>query len=366
MRTKNVQDKLDLSDVWGIPRSFARRADQILREGDILISSANSWNLVGKCCWVPALESPGTFGGFVTVLRADPRRAHARYLYRWLSSDPIQATLRSFGRKTTSISNLDLGRTLDLTLNLPSLEEQRRIAAILDEADALRAKRRAALAQLDEMARAIFVEMFGDPDQNPRMWPILPLGSLIADGPQNGLYRPASDYGDGAPILRIDSFYDGVVTGMQKLKRLRISDAEQSLYALRPGDIVVNRVNSMEYLGKSALIPDLPEPTVFESNMMRFSLDPGTANPRFVIEILQTEYIKRQIRCSAKHAVNQSSINQKDVASFQIICPPLGEQVSFATRLTSLDRIKEANLQAIAMANSLFSSLQHRAFRGEL
>ncbi len=155
-RTKNVQSELDLSDVWSLPPILVRRKDQIVQSGDILVSSANSWNLIGKCCWIPRLQSKATFGGFVSVLRAFQDKVDPRYLYRWFSSDNVQIAVRSFGRKTTNISNLDIGRCLDLAMNLPPLPEQRRIAAILDQADALRAKRRAVLAQLDEMAQAIF------------------------------------------------------------------------------------------------------------------------------------------------------------------------------------------------------------------
>ena len=62
MRTKNVQAALDLSDVWGIPESFVKTPAKYLRQGDILVSTANSWNLVGKCCWVPSLPWAATFG----------------------------------------------------------------------------------------------------------------------------------------------------------------------------------------------------------------------------------------------------------------------------------------------------------------
>ena len=65
MRTKNIQESLDCRDVWGVSEDFVRRPEQILQEGDILISSANSWNLVGKCCWIPKLPWKSTFGGFV-------------------------------------------------------------------------------------------------------------------------------------------------------------------------------------------------------------------------------------------------------------------------------------------------------------
>ena len=171
MRTKNIQESLDCSDVWGVPEIFVRRPEQILREGDILVSSANSWNLVGKCCWIPKLPWKSSFGGFISTLRADPKRLDARFLYWWFSSGKTQAMLRSFGQKTTNISNLNAARCMNLDVPLPALPEQRRIAAILDQADALRAKRREALAQLDNLKQSIFIEMFGDPVTNPKTWP---------------------------------------------------------------------------------------------------------------------------------------------------------------------------------------------------
>src|SRR5438552_8818491 len=73
LRTKNVQAELDLSDVWSVGEQFVRREDQFLQAGDVLVSSANSWNLVGKCSWIPELPGRASFGGFVSVLR--PHRA---------------------------------------------------------------------------------------------------------------------------------------------------------------------------------------------------------------------------------------------------------------------------------------------------
>src|SRR5687768_17581949 len=135
LRTKNVQTELDLSDVWAVPKSFVKRPEQSVRDGDILVSSANSWNLVGKCCWIPELPWQTSFGGFVSVLRPNPKKVEPRFLYRWFRSDRIQALLRSFGQRTTSISNLNIERCRQLQLPLPPLPEQRRIAAILDKAD---------------------------------------------------------------------------------------------------------------------------------------------------------------------------------------------------------------------------------------
>jgi type I restriction enzyme S subunit len=177
MRTKNVQAELDLSDVWGIPLSFVRREEQYLDIGDLLVSSANSWNLVGKCCWVPPLPWRATFGGFISVLRGDPTLIDARYLYHWFSSARIQATVRSFGQQTTNISNLNVERCLGLLIPLPPLSEQRRIAEVLDKTDALRAQRRAAITRLDSLTQSMFLHMFGE--NTRRSWPSMALGDAV-------------------------------------------------------------------------------------------------------------------------------------------------------------------------------------------
>jgi type I restriction enzyme, S subunit len=249
---------------------------------------------------------------------------------------------------------------------LPPLEEQRRIAAILDKAGDLCHKRRAALQKLDSLTQSLFLDMFGDPGSNPNGWPRVALGTVIANGPQNGLYKHADAYGTGTPILRIDAFYDGGVTDYSKLKRLRATPEEVSLYRLNEGDIVVNRVNSMEYLGKSALITGASEDTVFESNMMRFAVDLENLEPRYLIAFLQTGYIKKQILQRSKNAVNQSSINQDDVKSFTLTLPPICLQRTFASRVVAaLGHLKDALRSKQAM-ESLLASLQQRAFRGEL
>jgi type I restriction enzyme S subunit len=135
MRTKNVQEQLDTRDVWFLDKSFVKSSNQILKEGDILVSTANSWNLVGKACWVPALDYQCTFGGFICALRADEKEINKRYLYHWFTAAKTQSLLRSFGQKTTNISNLNLKRALDMKLMLPTKDEQLTIVHKLDLAE---------------------------------------------------------------------------------------------------------------------------------------------------------------------------------------------------------------------------------------
>lgn len=288
-------------------------------------------------------------------------RIESRYLFYFLRTVDFYQLASA-----TTVPALRKSELARILVPVPPLAAQQRIVRVLDAAEALRAQRRAALSQVEDLAGAIFLDMFGDPAANPRSWPQVQLLTLMIDGPQNGLYKPASEYGSGTPILRIDAFYDGKVTKLASLKRVRLSPDEIATYALRTGDLVVNRVNSMEYLGKSAVIPETSETVVFESNMMRFGLDPRKADPQYVVQFLQSGFVKSQILTGAKHAVNQSSINQKDVQSFRINVPPLPLQKNFARRIAAVEKLKASHRASLAEMDALFASLQHRAFRGEL
>jgi type I restriction enzyme S subunit len=294
-------------------------------------------------------------------------RIHAPFLRQLLVGDVFHVMfMNTVAGVGGSLLRARPAHVAKIKIPLPPLSEQKRIAEILDRAESLRRQRRAALALLDELTQSIFLDMFGDPVSNPKGWEIKSLGNLIVDGPQNGLYKPGSDYGSGTPILRIDAFYDGVVTDVGSLKRVRLSEDEKTRYALTENDVVINRVNSIEYLGKSALIPSLSECTVFESNMMRMKFDTSVLHERFAIALLQTEYVKKQILGRAKRAVNQASINQQDVKSIQVIIPPIKTQKTFVDLCFAIADQTTASVASQKELDQLFASLQHRAFRGEL
>jgi type I restriction enzyme, S subunit len=342
----------------------ARHSERFAADGDTLIlNAAHNADYVGSKTFFVSGECVGALAtGEWLIVRPISSRLDARYITHWLQTVIARRAIRNLV-KGIHLYPKDVER---LDVPLPTLSQQRRIAGILDQADELRRKRRAALSRLKELDEAVFLDMFGDPVKNPKGWQRSTLGGVIATGPQNGLYKPSSDYGSGTPILRIDAFYDGEVTDTASLKRLRVSAVERKLYGLKTGDIVVNRVNSMEYLGKSALIPDLGEPTVFESNMMRFGLDRDRADAHYIVQLLQTSFIKAQIRTAAKNAVNQSSINQQDVMGFQINVPPLALQKEFRNRQESSRQLRGQFITSAAKLDALFASLQHRAFSGGL
>ena len=162
--------------------------------------------------------------------------------------------------------------------------------------------------------------------------------------------------------LRIDAFHNGRLTDKRDLKRLRLTGTEITTYELNRDDLVINRVNSRPYLGKSLLIENLAEPTVFESNMMRFSVDRNRVNPVFLVHQLHSPLVNRQIQLAAKDAVNQASINQDDVQSFQVRLPPIPQQNKFAELVASHQLLRETHIEALRQADHLFQTLLHQAF----
>ena len=226
-----------------------------------------------------------------------------------------------------------------------SMDEQKQIVDELNRIIKIKKQRQKELVLLDDLIKARFVEMFGDPYVNPLKWKKLKIKDAVIIEPQNGLYKPQSDYvtdGTGIPILRIDGFYDGMVTDFASLKRLKCSETERQRYLLLEDDIVINRVNSIEYLGKCAHIKELLEDTVYESNMMRMHFDPEYYNPVYICKLLCSQFIYDQIVNHAKKSVNQASINQIDVLDFNIYQPPLDLQNEFADFVYQVDKSKSA------------------------
>ena len=358
MRTSNVQSVLDTSDVWRIPSELVKRPDQYLRDGDILVSSANSWNLVGKCCWVPELPGRATFGGFVSVLRVHAPALDPRYAYWWFESSRTQQVVRSFGRRTTSISNLDLARCLRLRIPLPALEEQRRIARVLDAADALNARCRDSSALTQPLLHAAFAAMFGHPSGQSR-WPRAPVGDVAHVITGNTPPRAvAGNFGDfigwikNGNVRRDQPFVTTPDEGLSTVgaAKARIVDA---------GTVLVTCISgSPAQIGRVAITD-----TRVAFNQQINAIVSDAVDPRFLCTQLRMAptRLRRLSSGGMKGMISKSALE-----GFELMLPPLDEQRRFGE---VFDRIEAARVQSTrrnAESSALVASLQRRAFSGAL
>lgn len=253
----------------------------------------------------------------------------------------------------------------EVIIPLPPLEEQKRIAAILDQADALRRLRARALDRLNALGQAIFHEMFGDFSDGKSIWPLVRLGDLIESG-KIGLVRGANEQGEDRPVkyLRMDAISQDGSLDLSALRRVDASVRERQEFSVLPGDLLFNTRNSRELVGKTAVVRR-PFDGVFNNNILRLRFS-GALNSSFLDAYLRTRAGSSALDTIKSGTTSVFAIYQKTLLELQVPTPPPALQLEFAERLdTLLDRIELSDV-AMKKAGTLFTSLQHRAFRGAL
>jgi type I restriction enzyme S subunit len=204
----------------------------------------------------------------------------------------------------------------------------------------------------------------------PDSWSWIKLAELFPFSPQNGLYKPSTNYGSGTSIIRIDDFYDGRLVRSSGFKRLRLSDSEIETYRIRNGDLIINRVNSIEYLGKCALVSQIEGDIVFESNIMKCQLVESYICREFITQYLASRDGRSRLCQNAKHAVNQASINQTDVGNTIVPLPPYQEQKEIfdilEQQMSKTDAMLDEIETNLLKSEALRQSILKKAFSGKL
>lgn len=292
----------------------------------------------------------------------------AKFLYWWLKAN--RGYLESLGNGATfkEVSKAIVSR---IEIPLPPLSDQRRIADVLDRAEALRAKRRAALAELDELTQSIFLDMFGDPVFSERGWSTQRLETVaaqekysIVDGPFGSSIKPDDYRESGIPVVRITNitrnglFQDRNLLFIERHQFLRLKRS-----SIRANDVLVSRVGT---IGNTCIFPSyVGDALLSTTGVCKITLDDSKMLPCFLHAALRMPTFQEQIHKSASTSV-QKYFNLSALKNWQIVVPPLALQREFAARVAAVERLKAAQRASLAELDELFASLQHRAFRGEL
>jgi type I restriction enzyme S subunit len=267
---------------------------------------------------------------------------------------------------------------LSIPVSCPPLPEQRQIATVLCAVQRAIERQERLIDLTAEVKKALMHKLLTEGIQGesqklteigpvPESWGVEPLGSLFSREPSNGLYRPQSDYGRGTLILRIDDFSNAGDIVTTASNRVDVGEPDCQRFGLTKDDIVLNRVNSLSHLGKTAVIGDLDEPMLFESNMMRFRVDEKRLRPGFAFRVLNSAVCKSQIVGMAKRAVAQSSVNQGDVGQLLIPLPPdVDTQDAILTILNTLEAKSALHIRTRASLNNLFRTLLHQLTTGKM
>jgi type I restriction enzyme S subunit len=295
----------------------------------------------------------------VCNIRPDPRRAYPRYVFHCLQSKINHFLSRAAGGAQPNISQSIVKET---KVPLPPLDEQRRIAAILDKADGLRRRRKRALGLLDDLTQSIFLEMFGNPESNPKGWTWGRIDDLL-EGTQYGTGAKAGEKGK-FPILRMGNLTSDGRTDFENLKYIDLDDKDLDRFTLRRGDILFNRTNSAELVGKAAVF-DKDEQFAFAGYLVRARAKKGV-NPYYISGYLNSKHGKATLRGMAKSIVGMANINAKEMRSIPILIPDAQTQCAYSNALSSVETSRLSHHRDLRSLGALFSSLQSRAFSGQL
>ncbi|MBI4327921.1 MAG: restriction endonuclease subunit S [Chloroflexi bacterium] len=339
LRAGNITDDgLFYDDLVFVPKERVSEKQKIRRHDVVIAASSGSLDVVGKAA--PALaDFDGSFGAFCKVLRPNAK-VHPSYFAHFFKTLDYRRRVSALAAGA-NINNLRNEHLDDMEIPLPPLVEQRRIAEVLDRAEALRAKRRAALAQLDSLTQSLFLDRFGDPISNPRKWPQenletffhfrtgkLDSNASVASGQYPFFTCSRDDF-------RIDTF---------------AFDCEALLLAGNnaSADYSVKHFKGKFNAYQRTYVITLRD----ERNSYDYS--------RFVLEHRLGE-LKRMSKGTGTKYLTMELLNR-----IRVPVPPISLQREFARRVTAVEALKTAQRASLAELDALFATLQHRAFRGEL
>ncbi|MGY2135530.1 restriction endonuclease subunit S [Pseudomonas reactans] len=330
------------------------KSEFLINNGDALIGMDGQFNLA---CW---RGGPALLNQRVCKIKATDERLDQSYLLRVL---PL--ALKEIEDRTpfVTVKHLSVKSLREIEISLPPLSEQRRIAAILDKADALRAKRRETIAKLDQLLKSVFLEMFGDPVTNPKGWAgNTTLGDIALDMQYGPRFHNEAYSLNGIKIVRITDLSQTGELDFDAMPRMDVEDDVQVRFMLQPGDIIFARTGAT--VGKVALIQASDPPSIAGAYFIRIQVN-NLVLPEYVFAALRTKTIQKFIAEKSRQAAQQN-FSGPGLRKLPMPVPPLELQLHFAGLARKIEQQRRALQEHIEQQDALFASLQDRAFNGEL
>lgn len=331
-----------------------------LQAGDIVFARTGA--TTGKSFLIRECPDNAVFASYLIKVRPGPQ-VNSSFLAHFFDSKEYW---RQISLKSASVAQpgVNSSKLKELVVPLPPIEDQKRIAAILDQADSLRRLRQRAIDRLNSLGQAIFYEMFGDQTVTSVSWPIVKLGDVVRPGDKinYGVVQPGDDVESGVPLVRVgDLFADHI--DPKTLKQIDPTIEKNYKRSRLVGDeILIGCVGS---IGSVAVAhPGLQGANIARA-VARIPVDQSVAVRDFVVEQIRSPFVQRYFHAETR-TVAQPTLNIGLITSAPIILPPIAEQEKFSQIMAAARAIHKKFISHANIEATLFSSLQHRAFRGEL
>ncbi len=405
LRMNNLRDgRIDVSDTKRSSDPLALALT--LRPSDVLFNRTNSLDHVGKTAlWRGELED-ASFASYLVRLIPDPDKLDPEYLVSWLNLPEIQLLIRRFATPGVHQVNINPTNLRRVSIELPDdTEEQRRIATILTTLDEVIAATEKLVEKHQQIKTGLMHDLFtrglwtrpelarGDhkglpseatakeghlrptPEEAPGLYQESPLGLIPKTWIAEPLryFVPQVRYGvsvsmdedsSGVPVLRMNNLGNGRID-VSDIKYSGSLEAQSLL--LRNGDVLFNRTNSLEHVGKSAIWKDELDATSFASYLVRLDPDPLKMSPEFLTQWLNLHRTQLAIRRYATPGVHQVNINPTSLRQVDCAAPTdLDEQHTIQSRIEELDRHRLTNDQHLAKLRQQKQGLMHDLLTGQV
>ena len=351
--TKNIAQK-ELDDLSGDYEIFG--ASGLIKKIDYYISEVPYIGIVKDGSGVGRVNSYPAKSSLIGTMQ---------YI---VPNNDVDLQFLMYGLRSLNLGNLNRGAAIphiyfkeykEFELNVPSKEEQQKIATELETIQSAIDNKKQQLSLLDEAVKSRFIEMFGAPDQNPLNWEISNLGNFIENA-NNGMARRGNDK-NGKIVLRLVELQRGFIN-YSDCNRIAIKTNEEK-YLLKNNDFLFARVNgNPDNVGRCSYYKDIGEEVYHNDHIIRVHFDENRLNEYYLNTLLNSEYGKSEFKKYIKTSAGQYTIAQDGISSAQIPIPPIVLQNDFASFVQQIDKSKFVVKQQIADLQELLDSKMQKYF----
>ena len=364
LRSNNIDlisHSLNFDDVACLNENFVIPDEKKLHKGDIFICMSNgSTQHLGKVAFIED-DIDYAFGGFMGAIHPMPQVIYPKYAFYSCLSTEYRRFLASI-LNGININNLKWSDLSKFSIPVPSIETQSQIANELDLLQSIIDKQKTQIKELDNLAQAVFYDMFGNPVENEKGWGKSVVGENFLFI-KNGANIKQSKGAKGLPITRIETLSGGVFN-RDRLGYADVYDEKKyEKYILDNNDILMSHINSKAYIGRSVVYKkNKGEIIIHGMNLLRLKPIDSRLDSVYAKFFFDTFFFKKQVASIRKDAVNQSSIAVGDIVKLIMLLPPLDLQQTFATKIESIEQQKDTIVKSIAETQKLFDYTMDKYF----
>ena len=327
-----------------------------LKAGDILFSIAGA---IGRVAIVTEEMLPANTNQALSIIRITDENVYLPYIKLILTSPIVK---KQFEKKKQGVAqlNLSLKDINEIVIPLPDKKKQVEYAELFEKIYNVISQRSIQLSDLDTLIKARFVELFGDPEDNPMNWEKAPLLKFIVNA-NNGMARRGNDE-DGNIVLRLVELQDGYIDYSEP-NRILLTDKEKERYLLRDRDFLFARVNgNPDNVGRCAVFHDIGEEVYHNDHIIRVHFDESLLNGVFASALFNSDYGKKQLKSQIKTSAGQYTVSQDGIGAIVTILPRMELQVEFEAFVKQIDKSKVAIQKSLEKIQLLFDSLMQKYF----